>query len=270
MKIRNLDTRPITLEIKDIMEENPHTKTFVFEFPLSSEPGQFVMLWLPGSDEKPFSIAFDDGNEFWLTICKVGEATDKIFELEKGDKVGIRGPYGTSYEFEEGEKIALVSGGYGAAPMFNVAKRALEKGASPYFFIGARNEDLLLYRKRVKDLDIPLHLSTDDGSVGHKGYITEVLLKEMDEIQFDRIFACGPELMMKAVGKIAEENKVKCALSVEKYMKCGFGVCGQCTIDDSGECVCTKGPVMDWDYIKNLPEFGAYHRDAQGNKHYFR
>lgn len=271
MNIKTFDTRPIALAVKKIIKENDYVNTYVFDYYLGSKPGQFVMMWIPGVDEKPFSIAFDDGNEFWLTISKVGGATEEIFKLKEGDKVGIRGPFGTSYDFEEGDHLALVAGGYGAAPMYFIAHEALKKNCKIEFLIGARNEGYLLYVKKILGLgnSVSLHISTDDGSAGVKGFVTHLLETVLKKEKLDKIFTCGPEMMMHAVGKIADANGVKCLLSVEKYMKCGIGVCGQCSIDDTGVLACVDGPVMDYDYVKNLPEFGKYHRDAQGKKHLF-
>jgi dihydroorotate dehydrogenase electron transfer subunit len=270
MNIKTFDTRPLALPIKKIVRENENTNTYIFDYPLGAKSGQFVMLWIVGEDEKPFSVAYDDGNEFWLTICKVGPATEKLFELKEGDKVGIRGPFGTNYQFEEKEHLVLVAGGYGAAPMFFVANEAMKKNCKVDFIIGARNKDLLLYKQKICGLHgVNLHIATDDGSEGFKGYTTHVLEKILKEKKADHVFSCGPEIMEKFVGGIAEKAGIDCQLSVEKYMKCGFGVCGQCAIDDSGEPVCKKGPVMNWSYLKKMPEFGKYHRDAQGKKHNF-
>lgn len=270
MDVKNFDTKPVSLPIQKIINENENTRTFVFNYDLKSKPGQFVMLWIPGVDEKPFSVCFDDKGEFWLTICKVGPATEELFKLKEGDLVGIRGPFGTAYEFEEGAKLALVAGGYGAAPMYFVAREAIEKNCEIDFFVGARTEDLLLFTQKVMALgSVDLHIATDDGSVGHKGFVTEILKKVLEEKEKDHVFACGPDRMMKAVGEIAEAAKVSCSLSMERYMKCGFGVCGQCALDDTGICVCKEGPVMDWDLVKKVEEFGKYHRDAQGKKHYY-
>jgi len=270
MDFKKFDTRPVALPIKKIVRENDTTNTYIFEYPLGARPGQFVMLWIPGVDEKPFSVAYDDGAEFWLTICNVGPATEELFKLKEGYKVGIRGPFGTHYEYEKGEHIATVAGGYGAAPMYFVAKDAVEAGCEVEFIVGARNKDLLLFVERVKEMKgVNLHISTDDGSEGFKGFTTQVLEKVMNEKKIDQVFTCGPEIMEKFVGEIAEKGGVDARISAEKYMKCGFGVCGQCAIDDTGETVCTKGPVMAYSYLKKLPEFGAYHRDAQGKKHNF-
>lgn len=270
MNIEKFDSRFVALPIKEIVEENENTRTFVFEYSLGAKPGQFVMMWIPGVDEKPFSVAWDDGKEFWLTICRVGPATEELFKLDVGNKVGIRGPLGTHYFWQKGERIAVVSGGYGAAPMYFVAREAVKDGCEVEFLTGARNESLLLYESRVEAMEnVNLAVSTDDGSKGHKGYITEVLDGILSEKKVDKVFSCGPELMMRAASMVADKHGVKSWMSMEKYMKCGIGVCGQCAVDDSGDLVCRKGPVMSYDSVKNLPELGKYHRDAQGKKHYF-
>lgn len=276
MNILKFDSRFATVKIKKIIEENPSTKTFVFDYPLGGLPGQFLMMWLPGIDEKPMSVAFDDGKEFWVTICKVGPFSEAMHGLKVGDRVGIRGPLGTHYEFEKGDHLALVAGGYGAAPMYFVASQAAALGCVVEFILGARSEDLLLYRKQISGLgeNVKLHLATNDGSVGHKGFVTEVL----DEVLeggvsatggVNKVFTCGPEVMMKAVGDVCDKHKVGAWMSMEKYMKCGVGVCGQCALDDTGDLVCKEGPVMAWDLLKKSPEMGKYHRDAQGKKHSF-
>lgn len=269
--LKHFDSRPLALSIKKIISENENTNTYVFEYSLHSKPGQFAMIWIPGVDEKPISIAYDDGKEFWLTICRVGDGTKALFELKEGDRVGIRGPYGTSYEFKKGDHLALVAGGYGAAPMYFVANEALKVGAKVEFILGARSEDLLLYRHKISALgsSVKLHCSTNDGSFGFKGFNTHLLDEVLSKVKVNKVFTCGPELMENAVGEVAMKHKVKCWVSVEKYMKCGFGVCGQCAIDDTGELACMKGPVMNYEYLKKLPEFGKYHRDAQGKKHHF-
>lgn len=270
MNIAKHDSRFKILQIKKIVEENEYTKTFVFDESLGAKPGQFVMLWIPGVDEKPMSVAFDDGKEFWITVCNVGPASAALHNLKVGAKVGIRGPLGTFYEFEAGQHLALVAGGYGAAPMYFVAHEAVRRGCKVEFLIGARSEKYLLFTQKILGLHgVNLHLATDDGSVGVKGYVTKVLEELLEREKIDFVFTCGPEVMMKVVGEISEEAKVPSFMSMEKYMKCGIGVCGQCAIDDTGDLVCVKGPVMSWEYLKKLPEMGVYHRDAQGKKHYF-
>ncbi len=271
MNIKTFDSRPVALPIKKIIRENDSVNTYVFDYHLGSKPGQFIMMWIPGVDEKPLSIAFDDGNEFWITVCNIGDATKELFKLKEGDKVGIRGPFGTFYKIKEGDHLALVAGGYGAAPMYFTAHEASQKGCIVEFLIGSRNKDLLLYTQKILGLgdSVKLHIATNDGSAGRMGFVTDVLKDVLKKEKVNKIFTCGPEVMMKAVGVIADEQNIECYLSVERHMKCGIGVCGQCAIDDTGDLCCIKGPVMTLKHVKKLAEFGKYHRDAQGKKHYF-
>lgn len=262
-------TIPVSLPIKEIIEENSSTRTFVFEYALGSKPGQFVMLWLAGVDQCPMSIAWDDGREFAVTVCGIGGFSRAMCTKKIGDYVGITGPFGTHFRWQAGDHIALVGGGYGAAPMYFCAREILKDGCTCEFVIGARCAELLLYRERFDELGVRVHIATDDGSAGHKGYVTEVLAKLLDAEKIDKIFTCGPELMEKAISDIAHERGVDAQLAVERYMKCGYGLCGQCCVDDSGIRACTQGSVMPNALVRRLPEFGVYHRDADGRKVYF-
>lgn len=261
---------PVSIPIKRVVRETEYVKTFVFEHELGSKPGQFVMLWIPGVDAKPFSVAYDNGKEFWVTFYKVGPATEELFKFEEGDLVGVMGPYGTHYKYKDGQRLALVAGGYGAAPMYSVALEASERGCEIDFIVGARGEEHLLYLDLIKNLKgTKLHIATDDGSVGYKGYNTEVLEEVLKGGGVDWVFTCGPELMMKRVSDIAHESGVKAQLSLERYMKCGFGVCGNCVVDDAGIRLCSEGVVVTNDMARKIKDFGKYHRDGLGLKHYF-
>ena len=262
------------MPIADITEENANVKTFWFDFELPSKPGQFVMVWVPGVDQKPFSIAYNTGKRFGLSIFAVGPLSNKLFEMKVGDRVGITGPYGVPYKIECKTHYITVGGGYGSGPLGYMVETMDCNDCTVDFCIGARNKDLLLFADRVKDLEhVTTHIATDDGSAGHKGYVTEVVeellqkYKESGEVKKIHIAACGPELMEKAVLDLANKYDVDCEISVERFMKCGFGVCGQCCVDDSGVPVCKKGPVMDRDTANNIQEFGKYHRDKSGAKH---
>jgi dihydroorotate dehydrogenase electron transfer subunit len=268
--MENKTELPKIVTIKKIVDETPQVKTFYFDYELKSRPGQFVMLWLPEVDEVPISIALDAGKEFALTICARGDATKKICDLKEGDKLGIRGPYGTMFNYEEGETLGLIGGGYGSAPLFALANEAKEKGCKIHFIEGARSKEHIVYLDELKKLsNTTAHFSTDDGSEGHKGYPTDLLEKLVAEEKIDRIMTCGPELMMKRVGEIGDEKGINTQISVERYMKCGFGVCGQCVLDPLGIRTCVSGPVMNSKVLKMLDEFGQYHRDDLGRKQYF-
>lgn len=270
---------PRTYKVIDIKQETEQVRSFTFDGSLGAKPGQFVMVWLPGYDEVPMSVAFDDGAHTRITFFAVGDLTDKLAESKVGDLVGLRGPFGTHYEWEPGDHIALVAGGYGAAPMYFVAREAVQHGCTLEAIVGARGKEHLLYLDELEGLDhVSLHVSTDDGSVGHKGYNTEVLDQLLEAVAdpnasdppIDRVFACGPEMMLAAVLKVANTHKVPCQLSLERYMKCGYGLCGNCVVDPLGIRMCTEGPVVKGEICNQLTdEFGSYHRDAEGRKHEF-
>lgn len=265
--------KPILLPIVKIDQENPHVKTFWFEYPLSSDPGQFVMLWIPGVDQKPFSIAYDDEKMFGLTVFAVGPLSNALFEMKVGDRVGITGPFGNSFSILQNTHYITVAGGYGAGPLGLLAERLNGKKCTVDFLVGARSQDLLLFEQRVSKLPyVDVSVSTDDGGKGHHGYVTQLLekkLSEKDDLTKTIIATCGPELMEKAVYDIAEKYGVACEISVERYMKCGFAICGQCCVDDLGIPLCTQGPVLNKDVVSKISEFGKYHRGKSGKKEYY-
>ena len=138
--------------------------------------------------------------------------------------------------------------------------------------MGARSKDHLLFGNRIKKLKNVRYLpSTNDGSAGFKGFNVQLWEQEMAKgVKYDHVFTCGPEMMMKAVSDIAWKKKINAQIIVERYMKCGFGVCGNCCLDDSGVATCQKGTVMNNKDVRKIKEFGIYHRDNLGKKHYFK
>jgi dihydroorotate dehydrogenase electron transfer subunit len=224
------------------------------------------------------SVADDNGAETKITFFAVGDMTRELAKKDIGDLVGLRGPFGTSYQWKPGQHIALVAGGYGAAPMFFVAKETVGHGCTLEAIVGARGKEHLLYLEELESLPhVSLHVCTDDGSVGFKGYNTQLLEKLLeacpvgaDECSpIDQIFACGPERMLKRVSEISAQHKIPSQLSLERYMKCGFGLCGNCVVDPLGIRLCTDGPVIHNDICAAISEFGQYHRDDVGKKHAF-
>jgi len=174
------------------------------------------------------------------------------------------------YNYKEGEHLALVGGGYGAAPLHFLAQEASKKNCHIDFMMAAKSKDRLLYCDELRAMpNVTLHIATSDGSEGVKGHINETVQKVIDEKKIDKIMTCGPELLMKAIGEMGDKAGIQTQISVERYMKCGFGVCGQCVLDPLGIRTCVSGPVMNSKVLNMLDEFGSYHRDAQGKKQYF-
>ncbi|MDI6725228.1 MAG: dihydroorotate dehydrogenase electron transfer subunit [Methanobacterium sp.] len=259
---------PKTIAIKRIIKETETVKTFIFDFPTNNiTPGQFMMVW-NFEDEKPMSISLIDRekNEIGISIKKVGPFTEAVHSLKVGDKLGLRGPYGHGFEIK-GSKILAVGGGVGMAPIAAFVEYARNKGVDVDVITAAATKDELLFMDKLKATDITAYACTDDGSFGFCGFATEFMEKILQENDYDMIVTCGPEVMMKGVFEIAEKYKIQAQFSLERYMKCGIGICGQCCVDDTGWRVCVEGPVFSIEDIRLISEFGKYKRDASGIKH---
>jgi dihydroorotate dehydrogenase electron transfer subunit len=181
---------------KEIFDVAHNVKTFKLDRKFEFIPGQFVMVWIPRTGEKPFSLADED----MLVVKKVGPFTSKLFELGEGDRLWIRGPYGRGFE-PEGERIALVAGGIGIPPLYALAKRWNKKFSGITLVYGAKRKEELALMDVERYVD-ELVTTTDDGSSGIKGFPTDVLEERKDE--FDQVYACGPEAMLKKVLRIME------------------------------------------------------------------
>lgn len=259
---------PKTVAIKRIIKETETVKTFIFDFPTNNiTPGQFMMVW-NFEDEKPMSISLIDRkkNEIGISIKKVGPFTEAVHSLKVGDKLGLRGPYGHGFEIK-GSKILAVGGGVGMAPIAAFVEYARNKGVDVDVITAAATKNELLFMDKLKATDITAYACTDDGSFGFCGFATEFMEKILQENDYDMIVTCGPEVMMKGIFEIAEKYKIQAQFSLERYMKCGIGICGQCCVDDTGWRVCVEGPVFSIEDVRLISEFGKYKRDASGIKH---
>ena len=255
-------------KIKKIITLNQNTKKFIIAGKnFASTPGQFVSLWIPSFDEKPFSVADDTGSEIHLIVCRVGEFTKELFSLQEGTLVGLRGPFGKAFSILKNKNIVLLGGGFGTAPLYFLGKALQKKGCKVNFLVGARNSKNLLLEAEAKKAGFNVFLATDDGSKGFKGTSVDLLQEILTQQKIDAIQTCGPEKMMKNVALLAKKKNIFCELSLERYIKCGFGVCGQCVC--SGERMCLEGPVVSAEWALKQKEFGLYKRDAQGEKVYF-
>jgi len=254
---------PQVFEIKSVIKENYKIKTFLFDKNIEAEPGQFVMAWIPGMDEKPFAVSYT--KPFGITVSKLGPFSTRIHGMKKGDKLGIRGPYGHGFRLK-GKKICLIAGGYAVIPIALLAERAKKLNITS--IVGAKSKKDLFFLKRLKKSSNKMIVTTDDGSSGKKGFTTDALMELLKKEKFDHVYTCGPEVMMKKVFDICEDKRIEFQASLERYMKCGFGLCGSCCIDD--KLVCKDGPVFDSSQLRKLSEFGVLERDKSGSKVYFK
>jgi dihydroorotate dehydrogenase electron transfer subunit len=249
---------PRAVQIERVIRETPSIRTFRFSAEFAFQPGQFVMVWVPGVDEIPMALTSPSS----ISVQKVGDATEALFSCEPGDAIGLRGPFGSSFP-KEGEILA-VCGGIGAAPLLPLAR--MDRVHT--FLLGARSEDELPFVDLLDECT-NLLLATDDGSLGYEGRVTDLLDTQhlVDLSSFDAVCCCGPEAMMKTVwDRLKAANQVKKGyFSLHRYMKCGIGICGSCCVDPEGLRVCTEGPVFRGDQLQDS-EFGHHTRDGSGRK----
>ncbi|MEM1658867.1 MAG: dihydroorotate dehydrogenase electron transfer subunit [Candidatus Jordarchaeales archaeon] len=253
--------RPRVRRVEGVITETPTVKTILLdEEMLMAAPGQFLMVWIPGVDEVPMSIS--SRSPLGITFRKVGEATGALFKLRRGDLLGVRGPLGRGFELK-GEKILVVGGGVGVAPLFPLVEDASRNSVETHVVIGAKTKEELVFVSKVARLASKVTVLTEDGSAGLKGMAGDFAEKAIREEGYDQVYACGPEGMLLRVFRAAEECGVGVQVALERYVKCGIGLCGSCGIGQY--LVCRDGPVFDEKMLRTvLDEFGIFRRDACG------
>lgn len=248
---------PTAVTIRSVETENYRTCTLVLGASLDAYPGQFIMAWLPRFDEKPFSLV--DADPVTLMVTAVGPFSRLIHTLQPGDRLWIRGPFGHGYQAPaDRHRLALVGGGYGVAPLHWLARTQTGRASAITAILGARTADDVLYANRFQALNGSLATShssqvtrhatlitTEDGSRGQTGLVTDALEPLLAAGEIDDVYACGPHGMLAALAALGERYPVPCQLSWEAYMRCGIGVCGAC--EHGGKLLCLDGPVLAGD-----------------------
>ncbi|HHD56875.1 MAG TPA: dihydroorotate dehydrogenase electron transfer subunit [Desulfobulbaceae bacterium] len=225
------------------------------EISRAAHPGQFVMLQInDGMDpllRRPFSIhQVSAGGNIQILFKVVGRGTAQLAGLLPGHPIDCIGPLGRGFALEKKDRLCLVGGGMGLAPLYFLAGRLLQTGKMPekdFVLLGARNrEELSIFADEFSQLGYPVQTATDDGSMGHHGFVTELLDPILPGIQ--RVYTCGPSAMMKICADKACVTGVGCQVSLETHMACGLGACLGCAVtgaDESYLHVCRQGPVFD-------------------------
>lgn len=206
------------------------------------KPGQFYLLraWdMEPVLSRPISVHFVDDEKISFLYAVVGRGTKILSQLESGDEIKITGPLGNGFDIGKiAGNVAIVCGGIGTAPMIYLASQL--KGCNVDFYAGFRTVSKTV--DNVEKYVNNLKLSTEDGSIGHKGYVTDLLKPE----NYDTVLCCGPEIMMYKVIKMCEDTKTPVYVSMEKKMACGIGACLVCTCKtkDGRKRTCKEGPVF--------------------------
>ncbi|MCH8299661.1 MAG: dihydroorotate dehydrogenase electron transfer subunit [Candidatus Marinimicrobia bacterium] len=223
---------------------------------LESLPGQFVNINVRGEDSpffrRPFSIASATDDCIEIIFEVVGAGTWQLSTLHVGDSVDVIGPLGLGYDLDFTEsKSLLIGGGVGLPPLMFLYYKMKNKGIEPQFLAGFKSVSYNFMPRNITNV----HFSSDDGSLGSKGYVTDLLIETLFHEKVDHIYACGPEPMLSKVIEIAEENEIRCSVSIEKVFGCGTGICFGCIIENSLKrltetgrkysLACVEGTVFD-------------------------
>ncbi|MCG2714573.1 MAG: dihydroorotate dehydrogenase electron transfer subunit [Candidatus Omnitrophica bacterium] len=215
-------------------------------------PGQFINIRVSDNFDpllrRPISIHGVSGVKIKIFYCVVGKATEILARKKKGEHLDIIGPLGNGFDYRgniksKGQTI-LIAGGMGVAPLVFLAQKM--KPSKTLVLIGAKTKKQILCRKEFKELGCIVKFSTDDGSLGFSGRVTDLLKAVLAQGLSSKIFACGPAPMLKAVTRIACENNIDSQLSLEEHMACGIGACLGCVVSTKSgyKRVCKDGPVF--------------------------
>ncbi len=227
------------VRVNRVIRHTPKISTIEFKPAVAAYPGQFVMVNVFNYEEIPLSLSSSNT----LTVKAVGETTSALVDMQPGEKLGLRGPFGRP--FTPGSRPLIIAGGIGIAPVRFLYHYLQKCGSDVQLIYGAKTREELLF---VNEFDNAI-FATEDGSFGLESTVVEVL-KELDLTHYDRICCCGPEEMMRAVYEMLGDAAVKAEFSLERYMRCGVGVCGSCVLEN-GLRVCADGPIfrgseLDW------------------------
>ena len=225
-----------------------------------AKPGNFIEIRINENLDpflrRPISIYnLDKENGILEFIFQVrGKGTELLSKKKEGDKIDIIGPLGNgTFKFEEYKNIAVIGGGIGIFPLYELSKQAKSAGKEVYTYLGFRNKDLVTLENEFDEVSTMLTITTDDGSYKNSGFAINYLENDLEKNNIDCIYACGPLPMLKAVKKLAEERKILCQISLEEKMGCGMGVCLGCAVRTASSTdenpqylhVCKAGPVFD-------------------------
>ncbi len=242
-------------EIVKKKELAPDVKLFEVSAPLvakKAEPGQFVILRPDEKGERiPLTIADFNRERGTITIIfqEVGKTTKKLGYMEKGNKIlNFVGPLGCPSEIKDYGTVVCIGGGIGVAPLYPIAMALKKADNKVISIIGARNKNLLILEKEMQEISDELYITTDDGSMGHHGFVSDILKKLIDEgRKIDRVFAIGPVIMMKVISDITRGHGLKTIVSLNPIMVDGTGMCGGCRVSVGNEIkfACVDGPEFD-------------------------
>ncbi len=231
-----------------------NTNLFEIHAPLvakKARPGQFVILRIDEKGERiPMTIVDFDRNPGTITIVaqKIGKTTTQLGNLGVDDSiVDVVGPLGHPSQIMKLGTVVLIGGGTGIACIYPIARDMKKAGNNVISIIGARNKDQLFFRQEIKSFSSEFYITTDDGSEGQKGFVSDVLNKLMSKKKINRVIAIGPVIMMKVISELTGPSGIKTIVSLNPIMVDGTGMCGSCRVSVGGQAklACVDGPEFD-------------------------
>ena len=232
----------------------PHQFEITIDVPYvvrNAKAGQFIIFRADENSERvPLTIADVDKEkgELTLVFMAVGYSTKRLAELNVGDEIcDIVGPLGQPTHIKKYGTVVCLAGGYGAAPCYLIAKAFKDAGNKVYMIMGARTKDLIFWQDKMKNACTELFITTDDGTLGEKGFVTQVLARLMEKEKIDYAIAVGPMPMMRAVADLTRDKGIYTEASMNPIMVDGTGMCGACRVTVGGETkfACVDGPDFD-------------------------
>ncbi len=239
-------------EIKLKEKIAPQVYKYIIHAPVAvknAKPGQFVII-IPKKDGEriPLTIYNAENGDLTIIFQTIGFSTQLLAEMNAGDSLeAVLGPLGQPAEIEKVGKVVCVGGGVGTAVLYPEIKALKKAGNTVFSIIGARSKDLIILEDEVKEYSDKLIITTDDGSYGEKGVVTQPLEKILKQEKIDEVIAIGPVIMMKFVTILTKKYNVKTTVSLNPVMVDGTGMCGGCRVEIGGETkfACVDGPEFD-------------------------
>ena len=253
------DLRTVILSNEAVAEAHYLLRCECPEIAQHARPGQFIHVMISQDTgmllRRPFTIYTVDGREITMLYQIIGDGTQRLSEMPAGEPIQVLGPLGNTFDFTtKPEPAILVGGGAGIASLMLLAAALRKNGIRTLGLVGAQHHARLLSVKDLESIDIEVHVATDDGSVGHHGYVTGILADLLENTGWQRptVYACGPHGMLSAVAKITADFEVPTQIAMENRMGCAMGVCLGCvcpvrinTNTIAYQRVCTEGPVFN-------------------------
>lgn len=251
------------VRIAEVKNERGSVRSLYFmdEFASQGLPGNFIMVWVPGVEELPMNLSRIEKTYQSVTVWAYSTGTSALCNMEEGDTIWIRGPYGVPYSIQ-GEKNLLIGSGSGLAPLFALAKKMNAEKLSATFVLQAKNKEGLIFKEELSEFCNVVAV-TSDGSEGTKGYASHIAGTLIARHDFDVIYAGLGEIEQKKIFEYAAKKLIPVQFGLERLMLCAIGLCGSCSIGKY--LVCKDGPVMKTEQIReSFQEFGVFRRNRSG------